>query len=97
MLIIESDRDRRAAAYFSSVFGPNYAEKYGPGFEAWLKGRKPYTSNFAKFTGIEIPEAVASGTDSAARVREIRASLRQRNSDLQPKQEEQLPPDLASA
>ncbi len=77
MLIQESDRDRRAADFFAARLGPDFAQKYGPPFAAWLNGRRPFPSNFAKFLGIEIPPHVETGSDPAAKAREIRERLRQ--------------------
>ncbi len=96
MLILETDRDRRADAVFRAKFGPAYAEKYGPAFAAWLNGRKPFPGNFARFMGIRIPEEVLDSDpqDQAARARDLRERLRQTQARTpdQPKPGPLMPP-----
>jgi hypothetical protein len=79
MLTIETDRDRRAEAFFRAKIGPDYADRYGPQFQAWLNGRKPFPGNFARFLGIRIPlEALDSDPeDQIARSRDLRERVRQ--------------------
>ena len=87
MLTIETDRDRRAEAFFRAKLGPNYASRYAEQFQAWLNGRRPFPGNFARFLGVRIPlEALDTDpADQLARCRDLRAKLRQARTPDQPK------------
>lgn len=63
-MIIQNERDERAAAWLLEKFG---AEALAEA-EARLKGsRRPYPSNLAKVLGVALPETLKRTENAAAR------------------------------
>ena len=73
-MIIENDRDKRAAEWLESTFG---AEAIVEAENALIGARKPFVSNVAKQLGVIIPDDVIRTPNAEARARldEIRKLL----------------------